>query len=100
MPCYTSYKRLGLRLQAPMMGMPGMGMGMMAPGPAAPMAIPEGKLVGEVKNWNDEKGFGFIIPEGACRPPRFTQTQDNTRQPFHRRKERASEHDASRFLQP
>ena len=27
------------------------------------ITIPEGKLLGEVKNWNDEKGFGFIIPQ-------------------------------------
>jgi hypothetical protein len=27
-------------------------------------AIPEGKVQGEVKNWNDEKGFGFIVPDG------------------------------------
>jgi hypothetical protein len=68
------------------MGMPGMmGMApMMAPGPAAPsgpIVIPEGKLLGEVKNWNDEKGFGFIIPEGACRPPRLARGENpNARQ--------------------
>ena len=25
----------------------------------------EGKLMGEVKNWNEEKGFGFIVPQTA-----------------------------------
>ena len=29
------------------------------------ITIPEGKLLGEVKNWNDEKGFGFLIPTGV-----------------------------------
>ena len=33
-----------------------------APGP---IEVPEGKLLGEVKNWNDEKGFGFVIPDGV-----------------------------------
>ena len=24
-----------------------------------------GKAIGEVKNWNEEKGFGFVIPQGG-----------------------------------
>ena len=32
-----------------------------APPPAHTVAT-AGKLIGEVKNWNDEQGFGFIIP--------------------------------------
>ena len=23
------------------------------------------KMFGEVKNWNDEKGFGFVVPQGG-----------------------------------
>ena len=34
----------------------GFGGGMMAPQPTG------GKAMGEVKNWNEEKGFGFIVP--------------------------------------
>ena len=37
-----------------------------APGP---IVVPPGKNLGEVKNWIDEKGFGFIIPDGALLSP-------------------------------
>ena len=33
--------------------------------PGGPITIPEGKLLGEIKNWNDEKGFGFVIPKAG-----------------------------------
>ena len=46
----------------PMGGMPQMGMGGMPAGGGGP---PEGKLTGEIKNWNDEKGFGFVVPSGG-----------------------------------
>ena len=39
-----------------------MGMGGMPAGGGGP---PEGKLTGEIKNWNDEKGFGFVVPQGG-----------------------------------
>ena len=46
----------------PMGGMPQMGMGGMPAGGGGP---PEGQLTGEIKNWNDEKGFGFVVPSGG-----------------------------------
>eukprot|EP01050_Picozoa_sp_SAG11_P010911 SAG11_NODE_1120_length_5789_cov_12.068190_6_plen_446_part_00 len=44
---------------AAMMPTPGYAAAGAATGP------PAGKLLGEVKNWNEEKGFGFIIPSGG-----------------------------------
>ena len=41
-----------------------------APGP---IEVPEGKRLGEVKSWNDDKGFGFIIPDGVL-PPSLART--------------------------
>merc|ERR1719215_1809335 len=48
------------------MGMPQMGMPQLGMPQGSPMGLPltgATKVAGHVKTWNDEKGFGFIIPE-------------------------------------
>jgi cold shock CspA family protein len=49
----------------PQMMMPQQPVGPPAKVDPSQINIPEGKLLGEVKNWNDEKGFGFLIPTGG-----------------------------------